>query len=133
MVSSTISFPKQQRGWFDVLDDWIKRDRFRLCWLVWTTSFSHCLSCSLVVGLLGQRLLRVGTLTGWQVPILRVLTFLLRQLCLLLLTLWVILLFYSGVLKSQGRFCQVVPTWRALALCCSPRCLCSDWIYASSV
>jgi photosystem II P680 reaction center D2 protein len=28
MVSSTISFPKQQRGWFDVLDDWIKRDRF---------------------------------------------------------------------------------------------------------
>jgi photosystem II P680 reaction center D2 protein len=28
MVSSTISFPKQQRGWFDVLDDWLKRDRF---------------------------------------------------------------------------------------------------------
>ena len=28
MVSSTISFTKQQRGWFDVLDDWLKRDRF---------------------------------------------------------------------------------------------------------
>jgi photosystem II P680 reaction center D2 protein len=44
MVSSTISLPNQQRGWFDVLDDWIKRDRFRFCWVVWTTSFSHCLS-----------------------------------------------------------------------------------------
>ena len=28
MVSSTLSFPNQQRGWFDLLDDWLKRDRF---------------------------------------------------------------------------------------------------------
>ena len=28
MVSSTLSQPIQQRGWFDVLDDWLKRDRF---------------------------------------------------------------------------------------------------------
>jgi len=28
MASSTLSFPNQQRGWFDVLDDWLKRDRF---------------------------------------------------------------------------------------------------------
>ena len=27
MVASTLSQPKQ-RGWFDVLDDWLKRDRF---------------------------------------------------------------------------------------------------------
>jgi photosystem II P680 reaction center D2 protein len=28
MVSSTLSLPNQQRGWFDLLDDWLKRDRF---------------------------------------------------------------------------------------------------------
>ena len=28
MVSSTLLKPIQQRGWFDVLDDWLKRDRF---------------------------------------------------------------------------------------------------------
>jgi photosystem II P680 reaction center D2 protein len=28
MTSSTLSQPIQQRGWFDVLDDWLKRDRF---------------------------------------------------------------------------------------------------------
>ena len=28
MVTSTLSPPNLQRGWFDVLDDWIKRDRF---------------------------------------------------------------------------------------------------------
>ena len=28
MTTSTLSRPIQQRGWFDVLDDWIKRDRF---------------------------------------------------------------------------------------------------------
>ena len=28
MVSSTLSQPISQRGWFDVLDDWLKRDRF---------------------------------------------------------------------------------------------------------
>ena len=28
MTSSTLSQPISQRGWFDVLDDWLKRDRF---------------------------------------------------------------------------------------------------------
>ncbi len=28
MTSSTLSRPISQRGWFDVLDDWLKRDRF---------------------------------------------------------------------------------------------------------
>ena len=28
MTSSTLSQPISQRGWFDVLDDWVKRDRF---------------------------------------------------------------------------------------------------------
>ena len=28
MVTSTLNKPIPQRGWFDVLDDWLKRDRF---------------------------------------------------------------------------------------------------------
>ena len=28
MASSTLSFPNQQLGWFDLLDDWLKKDRF---------------------------------------------------------------------------------------------------------
>ena len=28
MVSSTISLPNQRRGWFDLMDDWLKRVRF---------------------------------------------------------------------------------------------------------
>jgi len=28
LASSTLSIPKQGGGWFDVLDDWLKRDRF---------------------------------------------------------------------------------------------------------
>jgi len=28
MVSSTLTQSNSQRGWFDVLDDWLKRDRF---------------------------------------------------------------------------------------------------------
>ena len=43
----------------------------RFCWLVWTSSFSHCLSCYWRLGLLGLLSSRVGILTGWQVPIWR--------------------------------------------------------------
>ena len=28
MVASTLTQQQNQRGWFDVLDDWLKRDRF---------------------------------------------------------------------------------------------------------
>ena len=55
----------------------------------------------LAVGLLGLLSRRVGILTGWQVPILRVQTFLLRQF-LLQQTLWVILFCFSGVLRLKG-------------------------------
>ena len=42
MTASTLSPP--QRGWFDVLDDWILNATALSLWdLVWTTSFSHCL------------------------------------------------------------------------------------------
>ena len=55
----------------------------------------------LAVGLLGLLSSRVGLLTGWQVPILRVRTFLLQQF-LLQQMLWVILSCFYGVLKLKG-------------------------------
>ena len=63
--------------------------------------FFPLLTLLLGVGLLGLLSSRVGILTGWQVPILRVQTFLLRQF-LLQQMLWVILLCFSGVLKLRG-------------------------------
>ena len=80
------------------------------------------------LGLLSSR---VGILTGWQVPIWRVQTFLLRQF-LLQQMLWVILFCFSGVLKSQG-FRQVVPTWGTLEFCGAPRSLRSYRFYAQAV
>ena len=44
-------------------------------WLVWTTSFSHCLYGNWWLGLLALRLSQLGTLTGWRLPTLRVLIF----------------------------------------------------------
>merc|ERR1711965_356181 len=63
--------------------------------------FFPLLILPLVVGLLAQLLSRVGTPTDLLLPILRVLIFL-RQLSQRLLTLWVILFFYFGVLKLRG-------------------------------
>ena len=62
--------------------------------------FFPLLILQLVAGLLARRLSLVGTPTVWQALTLRVLTSL-RQLCQLLLTLWVILFFYFGVLRLK--------------------------------
>ena len=68
--------------------------------------------------LLAQLSLRAGIPTGWRLVTLRALIFLQRQ-CQLLLTLWVILFFYFGVLKAQGdfiRWCQLGGLWGFVAL-----------------
>ena len=129
MTTSTLQAPT--RGWFDVLDDWIKRDRFVFVgWsglLLFPTAY-------LAIGghLLAQRLLRPGIPTGWQLVILKALISL-RQLCQLLLTLWVILFFYFGVLGSSGRFRPLGPTWGTLGFCGAPRSLRSYRFYAQAV
>jgi hypothetical protein len=83
MVASTLT-QQTQRGWFDVLDDWLKRDRF------------------VFVGWSGLLLFPTAYLApmGWQVVIWRVQTFLLRQF-LLQQIVWVILFFFSGVLNLR--------------------------------
>ena len=100
MVASTLQQPT--RGWFDVLDDWLKRDRF--VFVGWSGLLLFpLLILQLVAGLLAQRLLQAGIPTGWRLLTLRVLISS-RQLCQLLLTLWVILFFYFGVLSLKGTF-----------------------------
>ena len=75
MVASTLS-QQSQRGWFDVLDDWLKRDRFVFVGLVWTSSFSHCLSCNWWPAYWHNVCYKSGTPTDSQVVTLRVLIFL---------------------------------------------------------
>ena len=65
--------------------------------------FFPLLIWQLVAGLLARRLLRAGIPTDWRLVILKVLISS-RQLCQLLLTLWVILFFYFGVLSLRGTF-----------------------------
>ena len=97
MVASTLQQPR--REWFDILDDWLKRDRF--VFVGWSDYFFFpLLILQLVAGLLAQRLLQAGTPTDSQVVTLRVLISL-QRLSQRLLMLWVILFFYFGVLSLR--------------------------------
>ena len=97
MVASTLQQPT--RGWFDVLDDWLKRDRF--VFVGWS-GLLLLPTAYLAIGgsLLAQRLLQAGTPTDSQVVTLRVLISL-QRLSQRLLMLWVILFFYFGVLSLR--------------------------------
>ena len=96
---TTIPLTQPRTSWFDLLDDWLKRDRFVFVGWSGLLLFPTAI-LQLVAGLLARRLSLVGTPTVWQALTLRVLTSL-RQLCQLLLTLWVILFFYFGVLTQH--------------------------------
>jgi hypothetical protein len=98
MVSSTLSQPIQQRGWFDVLDDLSVIGLFLSVGLAF--SFSLQLISLLAVGLQEPPLLPVGTRMALRVHILRGVTFLLL-LFLLLLTLSDIAFYSFGVLKHR--------------------------------
>ena len=79
--------------------------------------FFPLLILQLVASLLARRLLQAGTPTDSQVVTLRVLIFLQRQ-CQLLLTLWVILFFYFGVLSLReiSTLAQLGGLWNFVAL-----------------
>jgi uncharacterized membrane protein YhaH (DUF805 family) len=74
-----------------VLSLWVGLDSFFFPLLIWP----------LVAGLLAQRLLQASTPTGWRLLTLKAAISLQRQ-CQRLLTLWVILFFYFGVLSLKG-------------------------------
>ena len=101
MTTSTLQLPT--RGWFDVLDDWGLNETALYLWAGLDYYFFPLLIWQLVAGLLARRLLQAGIPTGWRLLTLRVLISS-RQLCQLLLTLWVILFFYFGVLSLRGTF-----------------------------
>ena len=98
MTTSTLS-QQSQRGWFDVLDDWLKRDRFIFVgWsglLLFPTAY-------LAIGghLLARRLLQSWYTHGLASSYLEGANFLTAAVSTLL-TLWVILFFYFGVLSLR--------------------------------
>ena len=62
-----------QRGWFDVLDDWLKRDRF--VFIGWSgLLLLPCAYLAMVVGSSEQHLLPLGTHTELQAHTLKVVT-----------------------------------------------------------
>ena len=117
MVASTLQQPR--REWFDILDDWILNATALSLWdwsglLLFPTAYLAIGGSNLLVLLS----LRRGTPTGWRLVILRALISLQRQ-CQRLLTLWVILFFYFGVLSLKGdfiRWCQLGGLWSFVAL-----------------
>ena len=100
MTSSTLSQPISQRGWFDVLDDWLKRDRFVF------VGWSGLLLFPTAYLALGGWLTGTTFVTSWYTHGLASVTLRglisLRQLCQRLQILWVILFFYFGVLSLKG-------------------------------
>ena len=129
MVASTLQQQTLQRGWFDVLDDWLKRDRFVFVgwsglllfptaylaiggWLTGTTFvtswYTHGLASSYLEGanFLTAAVSTPADAMGHS-----------------LLLLW-------GP-ESQGRFRQVDPTWGTLEFCGAPRCLRPHRVHAS--
>ena len=129
MVASTLQQPTR-REWFDVLDDWIKRDRFVFVgwsglllfptaylaiggWLTGTTFrhkswYTHGLASSYLEGanFLTAAVSTPADAMGHS-----------------LLLLW-------GP-EAQGDFVRWVPTWGTLGFCGAPRSLCSHRFYAS--
>ena len=100
MTTSTLSRPIQQRGWFDVLDDWLKRDRFVF------VGWSGLLLFPTAYLAIGGWLTGTSFVTSWYThglasSTLRVLISL-QRLSQRLLMLWVILFFYFGVLSLKG-------------------------------
>ena len=70
-------------------------------WVGLESFFLPLVILQLVGGLLARRVLRHAIPTGWRLVTLRALIFL-QQQCQLLLTLWVILFFYFGVLSVRA-------------------------------
>ncbi len=129
MTTSTLT-QQQGRGWFDLLDDWLKRDRFVFVgwsgllllptaylaiggWLTGTTFvtswYTHGLASSYLEG---ANFLTAAVSTPAD------------SMGHSLLLLWVLKL---REISSAGANLE------ALGLCCSPRCICPDRIHAQAI
>ena len=128
MVASTLQQPR--RGWFDILDDWIKRDRFVFVgWsglLLFPTAY-------LAIGgrTLALPLLRHGTPTGWRLPTLKVLIFSQQAVSTPADAMGHSLLLLWG--PEAREISSAGANLESLVLCCSPRCICPYRFHASPV
>ena len=97
--SGSVNITTTNKGWFDVLDDWLKRDRFVF------VGWSGLLLLPTAYLAIGGRLTGTTFVTSWYThglasSYLEGANFL-TALCQRLLTLWVILFFYFGVLSLR--------------------------------
>ena len=100
MVASTLQQPTGGGGLMSSMTG-LRRDRFRFCWAGLEFYFFPLLILQLGAGLLVLLSSRAGIPMDSRLPILRVQIFL-RQQFRLLLTLWVILFFFYGVLSLRA-------------------------------
>ena len=131
MVASTLQQPR--REWFDILDDWLKRDRFVF------VGWSGLLLFPTAYLAIGGWLTGTTFVTSWYThglasSYLEGLTFS-QQLSRRPLMLWVILFFYFGVLKLEGdfvRWVQLGGLWAFVALHGAFADWFHDWFHASA-
>ena len=114
MVASTLQQPT--RGWFDVLDDWILNATALSLWdLVWTTSFSHCLSCNWMDSITGTTFVTSWYTHGLASSYLEGANFLTADVSTPADAMGHSLLLLWGP-EGSGRFRPLVPTWGTLGI-----------------
>ncbi len=129
MVASTLSPPR--RGWFDVLDDWLKRDRFVF------VGWSGLLLLPTAYLAIGGWLTGTTFVTSWYThglasSYLEGANFLTAAVSTPADAMGHSLLLLWGP-ESQGDFVRVGPTWGTLEFCGAPRSFRSNWFHAQAV
>ena len=129
MVTSTLQ--QSQRGWFDVLDDWLKRDRFVF------VGWSGLLLFPTAYLAIGGWLTGTSFVTSWYThglasSYLEGANFLTAAVSTPADAMGHSLLLLWGP-EAQGRLHPVVSTWGTLEFCGAPRGFRSNWFYASTV
>ena len=128
---TTTTLTRQQPSWFDILDDWLKRDRFVF------VGWSGLLLFPTAYLAIGGWLTGTSFVTSWYThglasSYLEGANFLTAAVSTPADAMGHSLLLLWGP-EAQGDFCQVVPTWGTLGFCGAPRSLCSHWFHASTV
>ena len=129
----TISINKLdgRRGWFDRVDDWIRRDRFVFVgWsglLLFPTAY-----LSLGGWLTGTTFVTSWYTHGLATSYLEGCNFLTVAVSTPANRIGHSLLFFVGS-RSERRFDSLVSTWGIVDVCSSSWIFCTYWIYASSI
>ena len=129
MVASTLQAPT--RGWFDVLDDWLKRDRF--VFIGWSgLLLLPCAYLSIGGWFVGTTFVTSWYTHGIASSYLEGANFLTAAVSTPGDAMGHSLMFLWGP-EAQGFICSLVSTRRSLELRSTTRCIWSYRLYASSV